>query len=545
MKFPRPLRLLVSSLALASPALAQCEEARLTASDADILDYFGYVVAISGDVAAVTADKDDDGGLDAGAVYVFERSGTAWTEVQKLVPNDIGDYDRFGAALAVDNGRIAVGAIGADGFVPGTGAVYIFERVASVWTQTTKIAHMFSLEGDEFGSAVSLDDNMLLVGAPTHDYLGSVNTGRAYLYRNLVGTWTQVDVLISSDAQENDNFGGAVAIDGSRLVVAARHHNGLATNTGAGYVFEDGAQGWTEVARLEAPDAEASDDYGRSIDLAADRVVVGATWDDDLGISSGSAYIFVRESTGWVFEEKLLAPDGAAEQRFGDAVSFNSDAGRLLVGAYWDDDGGNNAGAAYVFSRAGTSWSLHQKIVVSDAEAMDRLGDSVCLDGDRAFLGAARTDDDGNRSGSAYIIDISPAVTSYCEAGINSTGAGTRLTTSGCAKISVNSFSLRAEPAPPMQPGLFYYGPNALQVAFGDGFRCVGGNVYRLYPFAQSGPEGVFTWDVDVTHSPGGMAGGGQIDAGVTWHFQVWFRDPDTVGSGFNLSDAIAVTFAP
>ena len=97
MKFPRPCSLLVSSLALVLPAFGQCEEARLTASDADVLDYFGYVVAISGDVAAVTADKDDDGGLDAGAVYVFERSGTAWTEVQKLVPNDIGDYDRVGA----------------------------------------------------------------------------------------------------------------------------------------------------------------------------------------------------------------------------------------------------------------------------------------------------------------------------------------------------------------------------------------------------------------------------------------------------------------
>jgi len=98
---------------------------------------------------------------------------------------------------------------------------------------------------------------------------------------------------------------------------------------------------------------------------------------------------------------------------------------------------------------------------------------------------------------------------------------------------------------PAMQPGLFYYGPSSLQVAFGNGFRCVGGSVYRLYPFATSGPEGVFTWSVDVNDPPGGAAAGGQIDAGSTWHFQVWYRDPDGGGLGFNLSDATAVTFAP
>jgi len=480
--------------------------------------------------------------LDAGAVYVFERIAGEWTEVQKLVPDDIEAGDLFGFSLAVEGNRIAVGAIGADGFVEGTGAVYIFERVGTVWEQTAKVVSMFSLGGDEYGSAIDLDGDMLLVGAPTHDYFGSVNSGRAYLYRHSAGNWAQIATLISTDVLDNDNFGGAVAISGSRLVIAARHHDGVATNTGAAYVFEDGVQGWVEVDKLEALDAEASDDYGRSIDMEGDRVVVGATWDDDGGMSSGSAYVFVREFTGWVFEQKLVAPDAAVEQRFGDSVSLSGD--RVLIGAYWDDDGATNAGAAYLFSREGSSWALTDKIVVSDAQEGDRLGDSVYLDGGLAFLGAARTDDDGNRSGSAYIIDVTPSVTSYCEAGINSTGAGAELRASGCAKISVNSFALCAEPVPTMQPGLFYYGPSSLQVAFGNGFRCVGGSVYRLYPFATSGPEGVFTWNVDVNDPPGGAAAGGQIDAGSTWHFQVWYRDPDGGGLGFNLSDAIAVTFA-
>ncbi len=136
------------------------------------------------------------------------------------------------------------------------------------------------------------------------------------------------------------------------------------------------------------------------------------------------------------------------------------------------------------------------------------------------------------------------AIAVYCVAAQNSQGAGAHLSTSGTASVAANDLVLHASGAVPGQFGLFYYGPNAVQVPFGDGFRCVGGGAYRLNPPLAADPSGALSRALDLGQPPA-SSGPGAITAGSRWYFQLWYRDPAAGGAGYNLSDGLDVTFCP
>jgi hypothetical protein len=153
--------------------------------------------------------------------------------------------------------------------------------------------------------------------------------------------------------------------------------------------------------KLIASDGAASDKFGYSVAISGDTAVVGAYWDDDNGNDSGSAYVFVRDGTSWSQQAKLTASDGASVDTFGYSVAISGDT--AIVGSHQDDDDGDRSGSAYVFVRDGTSWSQQAKLIAGDAAALDNLGWSVAISGDTAVVGAHGGDDDGEASGSAYI----------------------------------------------------------------------------------------------------------------------------------------------
>ena len=130
-------------------------------------------------------------------------------------------------------------------------------------------------------------------------------------------------------------------------------------------------------------------------------------------------------------------------------------------------------------------------------------------------------------------------VESYCVGAPNSVGSGAVIGTSGTSSASLNALVLEATEAPAQQFGLFFYGPNQVQVAFGDGFRCVGGSLARL-PIVLTDAGGQASWPLDLTMPP---SAGDQITAGSSWNFQFWYRDPGAGGAGFNTSNAMKVTF--
>ena len=157
--------------------------------------------------------------------------------------------------------------------------------------------------------------------------------------------------------------------------------------------------------KLTASDAAAGDFFGgrtsNSIAASGDTAVVGAYLDDDAGTSSGSAYIFVRAGASWSEQAKLTASDAAARDLFGQAVSIDGDT--VVVGSFFDDDAGSHSGSAYIFSRSVDTWRQQAKLTTIDPAEADQFGSSVSVNGDAAVVGAPFDDDLGGDSGSAYV----------------------------------------------------------------------------------------------------------------------------------------------
>ena len=218
----------------------------------------------------------------------------------------------------------------------------------------------------------------------------------------------QVAKLTASDGADNDYFGYSVAVDGDTAVVGAYVGD---SSKGAAYVLVRQSGTWSQVAKLTASDGEGGDQFGRSVAVDGNTVVVGAYWDDDQGDGSGSVYVFTKPNTigGWADWDpvndtetaKLTASHGAANDKFGISVAVDGDT--VVVGAYWDDDQGGDSGSVYVFTKATDSvWADATetvKLTASDGAIDDNFGYSVALDGDTMAVSAVQDDN----SGAAYV----------------------------------------------------------------------------------------------------------------------------------------------
>ena len=412
------------------------EVKKLTASDPDANDRFGVSVAVSDDTAVVGAYLEDAGGTNAGAAYVFHRNeGGAdnWGQVTKLTASDAEASDSFGVSVAVGGDIVVVGASLEDAEGTDAGAAYVFRRNeggADDWGQLTKLSASDAQNLDFFGVSVAVSDDTAVVGAPGED-TGGTNAGAVYVFQRDEGgadSWGEVTKLAASDAQAGDVFGVSVAGSGDTTVVGALGEDDGGTNAGAAYVFhrnEGGADNWGQVTKLSASDAEASDSFGVSVAVGGDIVVVGASLEDAEGTDAGAAYVFRRNEGGaddWGQLTKLSASDAQNLDFFGVSVAVSDDT--AVVGAPGEDTGGTNAGAVYVFQRdegGADSWGEVTKLAASDAQAGDVFGVSVAGSGDTAVVGALGEDDGGANAGAAYVFHRN-------EGGADSWGQVTKLT---------------------------------------------------------------------------------------------------------------------
>jgi hypothetical protein len=378
-------------------------ETKLTASDGAAGDLFSSAFhSKSGDTIVIGAWYDDDKGLDSGSAYVFVKSGTGWTQQAKLTASDGGPTDRFGISTSIDDNTVVIGAWSGDSPTASySGAAYVFERSGTTWTQKAKLNANDAAAGDRFGHqvAISEDGNTISVGAPGDDKFA----GSAYVFVKSETGWVQQAKLVASDRAASDLFGGGAAISGDTIVVKAR---GDGSNTGSAYIFFRSGTTWSQQGKLTASDAALTDEFGVRADIDGDTVVVGAWNDDDGGSNSGSAYVFVRSGTSWTQQAKLTASDAAAGDLFGLGISISGDT--IVVGAHRDDAPYSDSGSAYVYTRSGTTWTQQAKLTASDGAAGDRYGQSVFIRGDSIMIGAPYDDDNGADSGSVYLYKIIP-----------------------------------------------------------------------------------------------------------------------------------------
>ncbi|MEM7130375.1 MAG: FG-GAP repeat protein [Chloroflexota bacterium] len=336
-------------------------------------------LAISG------APYDDDNGTEAGAAYVLRRISFAtksWTQETKLLPSDGSTSDHFGSSVAMDGSLALVGAPTADG----GGAAYIFRySVRSVvWTEEIKLMADDIALGDQFGHSVAIHqgsthaDDVAVIGAPAQ------GGGAVYVFQNNDdGQWVQVAKLMPTDNISGDSFGISVATNGTVIIVGDTGDGDMA---GAAYIFrKDANQQWVQTQKLTASDGEAAAQFGNALSLDGSAVIIGAMADDDNGSESGAAYIFRNSSGAWIEESKLSGE--SAGDLFGSSVAIEKNT--VIVGATGDDELAAGTGSAYIFQRNDSGeWDLVTKIIPQSAVPGARLGQAVAMYNDTAMIGA-------------------------------------------------------------------------------------------------------------------------------------------------------------
>jgi hypothetical protein len=354
----------------------------------------------------IGALKDDNRfGVDVGAVYVFARSENGWRQSAKLLPSDGAEGDAFGGNVALYGGVVAIGAINDDDNGENSGSVYIFEQRSGSWKQTAKIIAPDGAAGDAFGQSIALWRNKMVIGAPHDDDFGD-SSGSVYTFVREQERWQPRQKLLSPNGRPGDVFGINVDQYDKTIAVGADLDDEVATDAGAVFIFTLTDDGWKQRAKLTAPDGAETDIFGVRVSLFEDTALVSARRDDDPvhGRDSGSVYVFRRNQTGWHLEAKLTASDGAADDRFGQSVAMGKNT--AIVGAIHADEAGENAGAAYLFTRSGENWDSGKKVIAGDPRSNAVFGWTISLDDDVALISAARDPSNGENSGAAYIIDI-------------------------------------------------------------------------------------------------------------------------------------------
>jgi hypothetical protein len=257
-----------------------------------------------------------------------------------------------------------------------------------------------------FGASVAISGDTIAVGVPGDFVNTNINQGSVQIFARTGNTWARQAQVSSADGTDADLFGSAVSIDGDILAVAAE---GDDDDRGAAYVFLRAGSAWAQQAKLTAPVRQPLDRFGAGVAVTGTTVVAGAP-SVDVGstMDAGAAYVFVRSATGWSLQTQLLAGDGAAEDYFGVSVAARGD--HVLVGAMGDDLGVfEGVGSAYLYRRTGVSWSLDSKLEPSPGSSGE-AGVSVALSNTARLLGAWRSAAGGSTNqGAAFAFGPAPA----------------------------------------------------------------------------------------------------------------------------------------
>ncbi|MDA8744251.1 lamin tail domain-containing protein [Rubripirellula amarantea] len=362
---------------------------------------------------------DPNGVNSAGSAFIYHRTGdTTWTQVAQLIgdgaPN--GAAGQFGYSVAIDGDTVAVSAQRdrENGFQ--AGAVYIFNRNEGGpdnWGRVSKVVGSDTVKRDLFGRSLALSGDTLVVGASVADPAG-LSSGAAYVFERDLGgadNWGQTKKLVASDGGDGDRFGQAVSIDGDLIAVGAFQYDGTASNTGAAYIFArdtGGADNWGEEAIIEAADGSADDQFAYALSIDGTRVAIGSRLDDEGGLNQlGSVYLFDQNQGGagnWGQVTKLLATGGVAGDRLGWSVDLSGD--RLVAGAIGSDIGGPASGNAYLFENVGGTW-LQTRVLNNDkVTTADEYGSAVAVDASVAVVGSWLDNRTPNNSGGAYVFDL-------------------------------------------------------------------------------------------------------------------------------------------
>ncbi len=438
---------------------------------------FGYVLALSADAntlavgavgessnaTGINGDQANASLKTAGAVYVFTRSASGWSQQAYVKASNTDAGDAFGAsvALSADGNTLAVGALGeassaaavngnqGDNSAVGAGAVYVFTRIGIAWSQQAYVKASNAGAGDQFGVAIALstEGNTLAVGA--EDEAGSATgingqandgaeeAGAAYVFTRNGTIWSQQAYLKASNTGKGDNFGASLAMsqDGNLLAVGATREdsnakgingdqvNNDANGSGAVYVFVRNDAAWSQQTYVKASNTVTDAKFGSSVALSAlgNTMAVGARNEDSnaTGIngdqanraleSSGAVYAFTRSGVTWTQQAYLKASASDAGDYFGFSVALSADGNALAVGAIGEASGavgingnqGDNSVflAGAVYGFSRSAGNWSQQAYLKASNAAAAFGASVALSADGKALAVGAYGENSNATG--------------------------------------------------------------------------------------------------------------------------------------------------
>ena len=412
-----PATLTVTPLIITVPPVA--------ADDAYTISSGGSINTAGDGLPGVLAnDSDPDGGfltaalvnnvingtlsLNSDGSFNYIHSGKA-LNAQTLSPGAANSLVEYGVATAIDGDTLVIGSNSNERGRSLAGAAYVFVRSGASWTLQAKLVPDDPVAVHFFGWAVDVSGNTIVVGAAGDNFAGTYS-GAAYVYVRTGTTWTRQAKLIPSVTRARDEFGTSVAIHNNTIVVGANYHDDGAVDGGAAFVFVRNGTTWSEQAKLLASDAADHSWFGLSVAIDGNRIAVGAIYDDATATDAGAAYIFQRNGSTWSQEAKLLAADGAAGDTFGFAVAIEGN--RAVIGANAFEGANGVMGAAYVFDRDGFGWVGTHKLTSQEVPAAGFYGFGVtlALSGNTILVGAHGDDQTVNNAGAAFVFTYDGSV---------------------------------------------------------------------------------------------------------------------------------------
>jgi hypothetical protein len=343
--------------------------------------------------------------LNADGSFTYVHSGRNLVS-QSLNPGALNSLVEYGVATAIDGDTLVIGSNSTERGRLLAGAAYVFVRDGANWKLQAKLTPADPVAIHFFGWAVDVSGDTIVVGGPGDNFAGTYS-GAAYVYVRGGTAWTQQAKLIPAVTRAGDEFGTSVAIHGNTIVVGANYHDDGAADGGAAFVFVRSGASWSQQAELLASDPSPRAWFGLSVAVHGDRIAVGSIYDDARGTDAGATYLFARTGTSWSQQAKLVASDGGPGETFGFSIALQGD--RAVVGANAFESTNGAMGAAYVFDWDGIGWVESQKLTSQAAAGtgFHGFGVSVALSGETIAVGAHGDDQAGTNAGAVLIFERS------------------------------------------------------------------------------------------------------------------------------------------
>lgn len=377
---------------------------QIVPSDLTTNKYFGFHIEISSDLNSLFVSAPNDG--TKGAVYYYTKSGSAYSQVQKITSIDLSASDLFGACTSTntDNSTLVVSSRQKNS---NTGAVYIFSKSGTGYIQSQKIIASDASSGNYFGwyTVLSSDGNTLVITSK-----GDLTKGSIYIFSKSGSAYIQTQKIMASDAVTGDYTGEIVSMTPSAdmIFVGGEKNN---SSRGAVYVFSKSGSAYTQTQKLVASDAVINGSFGVSVDNSLDgnKLYIGSNIaSGSTAASAGAVYVFSKSGSAYTQTQKLVASDGLANDRFGVSLSIDEYDKNLIIGAFLDDSPVTDVGSAYLFRNVNGVFVESRKITDPNNVLSDYFGFPVkiTMDGTTAFIGAYGVDVSSISNGSVYVYQI-------------------------------------------------------------------------------------------------------------------------------------------